>query len=220
MNRFAEILIKLLPFTEKYVTDIEARTELFLRIGLTVNVGFAVYNLFTGVFYRSIWFGAVAVYYIMLCLIKFFLIVRGFGRTVSDRKEYSDARICGIMLLVLNLTITILIYQMILQNKAHFYSEAVIYAAAAYTVFRVAAAVIDTVNLKKLDSPTLYVAKSLSISVALMALFSLQTSILDRLKAADGLRRGLNIITGSAVGVIVIVIAIRTILRAHRYLQK
>ncbi len=220
MKKLTKTLIEILPFTKKYVIDLRARTELFLKLGLTVNVGFAAYNLFTGVLYRSIWFGAVAVYYIMLCLIKFFLIARGFNPKTKNKSIYTDFLICGIMLLVLNLTITGLIYQMIWQNKSHFYSEAVIYVAAAYTVFRVCAAIYDTVNLRKLKSPTLYAAKALSISVALMALFSLQTSILDRLGFDNSLHRGLNIITGSFVGVTVIVIALRTILRAHRYLKK
>lgn len=220
MKRLTETLIKLFPFTEKYVNDIKLRTELFLKFGLMVNVGFATYNLFTGVLYRSIWFGAVSVYYIMLCLIKFFLIVRGFNRGSDAKKEHRDFLICGIMLLVLNLTITALIYQMIWQNKSHFYSETVIYAAATYTIFRVSAAIFDTLNLRKLNSPTLYASKALSISVALMAFFSLQTSVLDRLGMEESLRRELNIFTGSLVGITVIIVAIRTILRAHGYLKK
>ena len=70
MNRFFDALIKVAPFTEKYIKDMKRRTELFLRLGLAVNIGYALFNVFTGVFYRSVWFGAVAVYYIMLCFIK------------------------------------------------------------------------------------------------------------------------------------------------------
>lgn len=220
MKKIVSILINIFPFTEKYITDQRARTELFLKLGLTVNVGYAVYNIFTGVFYRSVWFGGVAVYYIMLCLIKFFLITRGFGRKSGDVKEVADLRICSVMLLVLNLTIAALICQMIWQNKSHLYASSVIYGAAVYTLFRLCAAIYDTVKLKKLDSPTLYAAKVLSLSVALMSVFSFQTSVLDILGVADGLRRGLNIVTGAVVSVTVISLAVRSMFRAQRYLKR
>jgi uncharacterized protein with PQ loop repeat len=118
------------------------------------------------------------------------------------------------MLLGLNLTITALIYLMIWQNKAHFYSDAVIYAAAVYTVFRVCAAVYDTIELKKVQSPALYSAKALSISVALMSLFSLQTALIDRFAdSSTKLPTVLNIFTGTFVGIAVIFIAIRMLFK-------
>ena len=78
MKKFTEFVIRIAPFTEKYINDIKKRTELFLRLGLAVNIAYALFNVFTGVFYQSVWFGAVAVYYIMLCFIKFFLLSKGF----------------------------------------------------------------------------------------------------------------------------------------------
>ena len=220
MKNFTKRIINLFPFLEKYLTDVKARTELFLKLGLTVNVGFATYNLFTGAFYRSIWFGGVAIYYVMICLIKFFLIIKGFELSPDTPKEYKNLFISGIMLLVLNITITVLVYQMILQNKVHSYSESVIVVSAGYTLFRLSAAAVDTVKLRKLNSPTLYASKALSLSVALMSLFSLQTSILDNIVIDSSLRRGLNIITGSAVVVLVVVIAIRVILKAIKNTKK
>ena len=65
-------------FIESFLKNKKARTEIMLRLGLIINVGYAGYNLVTGFLYRSVWFGAVAIYYIMLCTIKFFLLHRGF----------------------------------------------------------------------------------------------------------------------------------------------
>lgn len=219
MKKLSKILIRIFPFTKKYVTDIKARTELLLSIGLVVNVGFAVYNLCTGVYYRSVWFGGVAVYYIMLCLIKFFLLLKGFDGKKDNKCKFSDLLICGIMLLVLNLTVTALIFQMIWQNRSHFYEKSVIFAAAIYTVIRLFAATYDSISLKKHNNPTLFAAKALSLSVALMSVFSLQTSLLDRMAVDLSVRRGLNIFTGTAVGIWEILIALRIILWANKRLK-
>ena len=117
MNRIFNTLIKIAPFTEKYIKDIKKRTELFLRLGLAVNIGYALFNVFTGVFYRSVWFGSVAVYYIMLCFIKFFLLNKGFDN--RGTKEYGDLLTCGIMLLILSVAVTVIIYIMIWKTHTH-----------------------------------------------------------------------------------------------------
>ncbi len=220
MKNFFEFIKKLLPFGNKKISDIKFRTELFLKLGVIINVGFASYNIFTGILYRSVWFGGVAIYYIMLCLIKFFLIYRGFERKAGDIREIYDFRTCSIMLLVLNLTIAILICQMIWQNKSHLYGESVIYVAAIFTLFRLSAAIIDTLRLRKFHSPTLYAAKALSLSVALMSFFSLQTALLDRINTDMSVKRGLNIVTGSVVGVAVATIALKSLLKAENHLKK
>ncbi|MBE6782119.1 MAG: hypothetical protein E7540_05330 [Ruminococcaceae bacterium] len=220
MRNFFEFIKKLLPLGNKKLSDIKFRTELFLKLGVIINVGFASYNIFTGILYRSVWFGGVAIYYIMLCLIKFFLIYRGFERKAGDIKELYDFRTCSIMLLVLNLTIAILICQMIWQNKSHLYGESVIYVATIFTLFRLSAAIIDTLRLRKFHSPTLYAAKALSLSVALMSFFSLQTALLDRINTDMSVKRGLNIVTGSVVGVTVATIALKSLLKAEKHLKK
>lgn len=219
MKTITDIIIRIFPFAAKYLTDIKARTELLLSVGLIINVGFAVYNLCTGLLYGSVWFGGVAIYYTMLCLIKFFLLIRGFDIRKKEIQKYSDLLICGIMLLVMNLTVTALIYQMIWQNRSHFYGNSVILVATIYTIIRLFAATYDSISLKKHNSPTLFVAKALSLSVALMSVFTLQSSLLDRIGIDSVTRRGLNIFTGTAVGTWGIIIAIRIILWANRKLK-
>lgn len=218
MNRIFNTLIKIAPFTEKYIRDIKKRTELFLRLGLAVNIGYALFNVFTGVFYRSVWFGSVAVYYILLCFIKFFLLSKGFDN--KDKNQYSDLFTCGIMLLILSVAVTVIIYIMIWKNEAAQYGKYVIYLSAAYTIFRICAALIDTVRLRYLKSPTLYAAKALSLSVALMSLFSLQFSVLYILNIDDKTKYFFNVVSGSVVGVLTIAIAALTIRHAYTVIKQ
>lgn len=219
MKFLSEKIIDLFPFSEKYIRNKKARTELLLGLGLAVNLAYAVYNLITGVYYGSVWLGAVAVYYIMLCSVKFFLLLRGFELGQSRVKALKDMRICGVLLIVLNLTISILIYRMIRQSSAHLYSGGVIFAAAGYTLFRIGATIVDSQSLKKHFDPTIFAAKALSLSVALMSFFSLQTSLLDRFCTDAGFTKGLNLLTGTVVAVIVLSAALRTLFRANKELK-
>ncbi|MEE0928151.1 MAG: hypothetical protein UIG59_03080 [Acutalibacteraceae bacterium] len=207
-------------FVKKCVKDAKTRTKLFLSLGLIINVGYAVYNIFTGILYGSIWFYSVAVYYIMLCTIKFFLLLKGFSKVGDKKGSLSDMKICGILLMVLNLSIAAIIYLTILNGTAHLYKNSVIWTAVGYTLFRIAAAAIDIRNLRHRFDPTLYSAKGLSLSVALMSFFSLQTALLDRFVPSDILRGGLNILTGTAVTAAVTVISVRRVIRANRELRK
>ena len=218
MDKIFEFLIRVAPFTEKYIKDIKLRTKLFLRLGLAVNVGYALFNVFTGVLYRSVWFGAVAVYYIMLCFIKFFLLRRGFEK--RGRKEYADLFTCGIMLFILSVAVTAIIYLMIWQGKGVKYARLVIIVSAVYALFRIVAALVDTVRLRHLKSPTLYAAKALSLSVALTSLFSLQFSVLLFSALDEKTRYFLNVISGTVVGVLTLTVSILTICRAYKALRE
>lgn len=219
MKRFTKKLVRIFPFCEKFIVNKKARTELMLRLGLMINVGYAIYNMLTGAFYRSVWFGAVAIYYLMLCTVKFFLLLRGFDPKGDRRRALKDMRISGILLIFLNLTISLLIYRMIVTDSVHLYGRSVIIVAAGYTLFRIAAAIADRLGARGGFDPTIFTARGLSLSVALMSLFSLQTSLLDRLMESGRLRQGLNTLTGSAVAVIVLIIGIRTVMRANKELK-
>ena len=211
--------IKNHPKISKYFYDVFARTELTLKFGLGVNAGYGIFKLSSGVFYRSLWFSAVAVYYLLLCVLKFYLLKYGFGSDTKHR-ELLSFRNCSILLLLLNTTMTVIIYQMILQNKGSVYSTVILYASAVYTFFRLLTAIVDSKKLKKLDSPTLSATKALNLSVALMALFSLQTVLFERFGIENNLKQSLNLFSGTIIGGAVIIIAVRMLIKAQKEIKK
>lgn len=210
--------IKNYPKISKYFYDIFARTELTLKVGLGVNAGYGIFKLTSGVFYRSLWFSAVAVYYLLLCVLKFYLLRYGFGSNTKHH-ELLSFRNCSVMLLLLNITISVIIYLMLLQNKSTAYSTVILYGSAIYTFFRLLTAIVDSKKLKKLDSPTLSATKALNLSVALMALFSLQTVLFDRFGIDSKLKLSLNLFSGTVIGGAVIIIAVRMLIKAQKEIK-
>ncbi len=197
------------------------RTEFFLKAGLLMNFAYTFFGVFTGLFYKSVWFAGTAVYYIMLCILKFYLLRRGFGIKHQKESGLITGRNCGRLLLILNAIMLVLIYKMVEQNRGYEYSDMVLIGTAIYTFMRLFAAIGDRVFFSKSrKNPTISAARTLSLTIAMMAMFSLQITLLDRLGTDYGLRRGLNIITGTVVGIASIIIALRLIAEAEKYLDE
>lgn len=54
--------------------DVRFRTEMSLYVSLFINLLYIAIKLFSGIYYRSVWFIALAVYYILLAVIRFILL--------------------------------------------------------------------------------------------------------------------------------------------------
>lgn len=210
----------------RYLTQRELRIRASLYGSTAINLAYAVFKLFTGIWFRSVWFGAVAVYYMVLCLIRFLLLQN--DRKVR-RMDSPDARllrqwwgyrVCGWLLLLLNAAMTGMVVQMIWQNKSYTYPGFVIYAAAAYTFYRLPMAIVRMVKLHRSNDPVFSAAKAMDLSVALMALFALQTAMFASFGAETSAftRRLMNTLTGGTVCLAVVCIAVFMIVRSHRAL--
>lgn len=184
-------------YTEKYLSDAELRARV---------------SLYAGVLYSSVWFGAVAIYYIVLSLIRFLLIKadRVFVKSADDTycHGWKSYRLCGILLLLLNTAMSGMAVQVIWCNEGYFYPGFVIYASAAYTFYRLTVAIIR-ISGRKISNPILLATKALDLSMALMAMFTLQTAMFASFGKDMTVesRRLMNILTGSAVCVAVLGIA-------------
>lgn len=204
----------------RYLSEAELRTRISLYTGTVINLAYAVFKLVTGILYDSVWFGAVAIYYFALCIIRFTLIRydRKIHNTAAghDLYQWKSCKSCGLMLLWLNLIISAIVSMTVYQNKSYFYPGYVIYASAMYTLYRLTVAIVKLLRFRKDHNPLLAAATALDFTIALMAVFSLQTAILAALGAvmSEGLRRTMNTVTGGGVCLFSICIAVFMILRA------
>ena len=63
------------PIGNRYMTETDFKEKVSLGISLVINLVYSVFKLVTGVLYSSLWIGAVAVYYIILSLLRFILLL-------------------------------------------------------------------------------------------------------------------------------------------------
>ena len=210
-------------YTRVYMTDVFYRTKVSLCVSLTFNLCYAVVKFVYGCIEHSVWFGSVAVYYIILSLLRFFLLRSYDGNIIGiDRVyEYKKYRLCSVMLIVVNIALCSMVAQMVLKNYGYQYPESVIYIVAMYTFYAVISAVFNIIKYRKYNSPVLSAAKAISFTTALVSVLSLQTAMLTLFgEEGDMMRQKYNGITGACICVIILIISVYMFVNANRELDK
>lgn len=214
-------------YSEKFLTDKKLRTEIFLYISCGFSILYAVFKFSVGVYYRSIWIGAVAVYYIIVSLIRFGLIKRyRYNLQYEDEREQrifglKSYRFCGVLMFLLNVAVTGLVIQLIWKGETYQYPGFLIYAFAAYSFYCIGMAVRNMAKHRKLETPVLAAAKMLSFACALMSILATQTAMLTQF--GDGntkFSRFMNAATGSVVCFLIFGLAVWMVLRANKEMKK
>jgi len=156
------------PYGYKYMTDIGYKVRVSLYLALGINLLYSGFKLISGIIYSSFWWGAIAVYYIILSVIRFLLLkyMRNEKSQQDIISEYRRYRLCGILMMLINLSLSGIVFQMVWQNKAYTYPEVIIIASATYTFYTVTVSVIDIVKYRKYESPVISASKAIRFAAA------------------------------------------------------
>ena len=126
-------------YSKKIITDKKLRTEFFMYFSCGFSIIYAIIKFSAGVYYHSLWIGAVAVYYIIVSLMRFGLIkqYRNNLKRENDREQrilaLKSYRFCGVLMFVLNIAVSGLVVQLIWHGETYQYPGFLIYAFAAYS---------------------------------------------------------------------------------------
>lgn len=213
-----------IPFVQRYLRDAKLRTEISLYLGFVVNLLYIVVKMSSGIYYRSAWLISLAVYYVLLAVMRFLLLYRrkwpkGLAR---QRVELLRYRFCGIVLLLMNLALAGIVAFMVHQNRGYEYPGMLIYAMAAYSFYAVIMATVSVIKFRKYGSPVLSAAKAISLVAAMVSILSLETAMLAQFGRDDNIlfRKTMTGATGGGVCVIVLGMALFMIVKATRRLKQ
>ena len=193
----------------------------FLR-SLVINLAFAIFKMGAGLSYHSTWLITVGIYYMALTMIRSILLVyeRKLERSRHQEQKLTVSwncyQVCGWLLLLLNLTMTGMVFQMIWQGEGSSYPELVVYAVAAYTFYRLGVTILNVFKSRKNTSPILAAARNLDLSVALMSLFTLQTAMFSAFGGTFEYQYLMNSLTGGAVCLLVVCAALGMVLHGRK----
>ena len=222
-NLFLIKKIRSIPVGERYFSDVKFRSEIALYRGLLINLLYVAMKLFAGVCYRSVWFGALAVYYMCLSSMRFLLLHHVRKKPIGQeyRSELRRYRLCAVLLLVMNLALSGIVALVVVQNRGFTYPGYLIYVMAMYAFYVTISAVIHVIRFRRYNSPVLSAAKAVNLTAALVSMLSLETAMLSRFGGSDDptLRRIMTAVTGFAVCVFVLGMAVYMIVRSTRQLQ-
>lgn len=222
--RFAKRLRRDNRFVYRYFEDRRLRVRISLYSSLLWNTAYAVFQLGLGFYHASFWFFGIAGYYILLAIMRFFLARHASRRAAGERmrEELVRYRACGILLLVMNLTLALMTFFMVYWDRTFYHHEVTAIAMAAYTFTSFTLAIINLVKYRKFGSPVYSASKAISLAAACVSMLTLSATMLTAF--GDGTmslfaRRLLLGSCGGAVFVCIIVMAVHMIVRGTRLLR-
>lgn len=207
-----------------YRSQADLRVKISLYTSFTINILYAVLQFAMGLIYHSVWYYSLAGYYILLVIMRFFLL-RKFrtDRWRKDRKlELSLYRLCGVLLIFMNIALGVVVFYIVRQNRGfqHHYIVTIGLAAYTFTIFTMA--IVNIVRYKKYHSPVISASKVVSLVSALVSMLSLETAMLEAFgdEGDELFRRIMTASSGGAVCVAVLVIAVIMIVKSTRELRR
>lgn len=202
-------------FGRAYRGSLAFRGSVGLYAGMAANLLYAVFRALAGIRFASVWFIAIAIYYLLLGILRLSLILS--DRNRKRKTELRCYRRTAWLLFLLNIPMGGMIALMVLTDSGYSYPGYVIYLSALYTFYTMILAIVNLVRYRKLGSPILSAAKVLNLIAALMSLLGLQTAMISQFSPGEeSFRRIMNAVTGGGVWCAVILIALTMLLRSRK----
>ena len=155
----------------RYRTDLDFRLRLRLTVSFGVNLCYSVYKAALGLLLGSVWFGAMAAYYLVLSAARFLLLRGGMGSLLTG---YKKRRFCGWLMAVMTVPIAVIGAVSVYTGGATEYPGHLIFAAAAYTFYSLTMAIVNICRFRGAGSPVYSSANALALMTALVSMFFLQ----------------------------------------------
>jgi len=211
-------------YMKRWFSDVNLRVNTSLYASLIWNVLFGVFQLILGFVHNSMWFYSMFAYYILLGVMRFFLLkhtrkYKPKEQTLIETKKYT---LCGWLLLSMNLALAVIIFFIVYWNRTFNYDMISTIALAAYTFLTFTFAIINLVRYKKYESPVYSAAKSISFIAGCVSMFTLETTMLTTFANNESpLFRPLMLsLTGTVVVIVALVLAIIMIVKGTKKLKE
>lgn len=227
--RIPQIVVAVKTFRRENRFAIRWREDARLRVKVSLfgtlgwNLAYAALHLWLGIYHHTFWYGSLSAYYLLLAVMRFFLVrYTAKNRPPDRRRELGIYRACGWVLLLMNLALSLMIFFMVYWGRTFVHHEITTIALAAYTFASFASAITSMVGYKKYKSPVYSAAKNVSFAAACVSMLTLSATMLTTFGAGtvdDASRRLTLTFVGAAVSAVIVIMAIRMIFEASRELK-
>lgn len=208
----------------KYMTDMKFRTRVSLFGSLGVNLIYVIINAFSGAVYKSWWFITLAIYYAILAVMRFLLLDLANRNGIGNDRvgELRRSRLCGTILLAVNLVLTGAVIMILYYNKGYEYGGIMIYVMALYTFWVTGLAIKNLIKYRRFKSPVMSMSKIISMAAALVSMLSLETAMLTEFGSdmTAETRQLFIILTGAGISAIIIAMSIFSVIKNTIALRK
>ena len=179
---------------------------------LIFNTAYALGNCIIGFLNHSWWFITVGAYYTVLAITRFSVLQVERRASGNYDTELFARRITGILLVVLSFCIVGVNIMSAVKDRGTAFHEIVMITIATYTFIKITISIIGMLKAKRSVSPVLKTLRNISLADACVSIYTMQRSMLvsfPGMKVAEILL--LNIFTGTAVWIVVLLLGINLI---------
>lgn len=208
-------------FIERLRENYGFRTIIFSLGSFTVSVAYGAFNGALCVLSHSVWYGALAGYYILLAFLRGGILLyhrkkRKNGvenEALTEAKKYKSS---GILLLVLHTALSGAIAQMIFSDQGFHYHSWSIYASAAYACFKITMAIVNLFKARKQDDLTIQAIRNANFVDAMVSVLALQTALLFTFGTEEINVSLFNTLTGIAVSACTLILSVGMIVKGSK----
>ena len=207
-------------FFEKWKNDYDFSTVMGAVGSLAVTVLFALFNGFLGVYYASLWYGTYCAYYILLVVLRAWLI--------NARKKAAKAEspnpvrnkaymVAAVLLLVLNISLVVPVTLMVVQQRPVGMTLIPAIAMATYTTYKIIMASVNLRRRRRSLDCLVRLLRTISFIDALVSVLILQnTLIMVQTKGESSEMLPLTATSTAAVMAMVLLLCVGTIVQGVR----
>ena len=211
-------------YVKKWFSDVHLRMNVSLYGSLIWNVTFAIFQLGLGFYHKSFWFYSMFVYYIMLGIMRFFLVkhTRKYKANEETTIEVKKSILCGYLLIAMNLALAVIVFFIVYWNKTFYHHMITTIAMAAYTFFTFTFAIINLVRYRKYKSAVYSSAKMISLIAGAVSMLILESTMLTTFGTTESplFSQLMLSLTGVAVISFAITMAIIMIVKGNKQFKE
>ena len=211
-------------FMIKYHNDVNFRINISLLGSLILNVTYSLFLLCLGIYHNSFWFYSMAMYYILLTLVRAYL-VKHTKKNIAGEDlltEYKKYHFCGWILLFLNFAVSLMIFFIIYFGRTFYHHQITTIALAAYTFITFSIAVYNFIKYRRYKSPVYQAAKSINLVAAFVSVMTLTTTMLTTFGTEDIIKFKEILLSclGAVISLFILIIAIQIIIFTKRKIKE
>lgn len=211
-------------YIQKWFSDVHLRMNVSLYGSLVWNIAYALFQLVLGFYYKSFWFYSMFAYYIILGIMRFFLIkhTRKYKPNEEAVFELKKSILCGWLLIIMNLALAVMIFFIVYLNKTFNHDMITTIAMAVYTFFTFTFAIVNLVRYRKYNSPVYSSAKTITLIACAVSMLTLETTMLTTFGTGENPLFSQIMLSLTGVGVIcfALTMAIIMIVKGNKQLKK
>ncbi len=208
----------------RWSSDTQLRVNVSLYRSLILNTVYAIFMLWLGFYHKTFWFFTLSGYYFSLVLMRFSLVrytrkYKPSEKMITELKKY---RACGIVFLLVNLSLAVMVFFMVYWNRTFNHHEITTIAMALYTFSSLTIAIRGIVKFRKYESPVYSASKTISLAAACVSMITLEATMLTTFggETTDLLTRQILLgVTGGVISIFIVSMAVYMIVKSTKKLK-